>query len=41
MARDVVLVSFLTIGNLLYLSDISKYWFPLNSNKSELSICHG
>ena len=44
MAREVVLVSFLTIRNLLNLSNIRRYWFPLNSDRSELrslhKICH-
>lgn len=41
IAQEVVLVSFLTIRNFLYLSDIRRYWFSLNSNRSELSVCHG
>ena len=40
-ADDVVLVSLLVMGNLLYWSVSRRYCWPLNWNISELSVSHG
>ena len=39
MAGELVLESFLMIGNLLNWSEIRRYWWPLNSKRSELNLC--
>ena len=41
MFAELVLESFRTTRNLLNWSVTRRYWCPLNSNRSELSLCLG